>query len=104
MTGRPSVAARAGMRTIRGYQAVTAGSTPRCRFEPSCSEYTREAIELHGFGRGVWMGIRRVGRCHPWHPGGFDPVTLPATVPATGADGDPVRQPNTRSEAGGSSA
>ncbi len=103
MTDQPSVVARAGIRAIRGYQVVMAGTTPRCRFEPSCSEYTREALELHGFGRGVWMGIRRVGRCHPWHPGGFDPV-MPAIQPATGADGDAVRQPNVRSEAGGTPA
>jgi putative membrane protein insertion efficiency factor len=77
MSTRPSVAARAGMRMIRGYQTVMAGSTPRCRFAPTCSEYTREAIEVHGLGRGVWMGVRRVGRCHPWHPGGYDPVARP---------------------------
>jgi len=104
MTDHPSVAARAGMRAIRGYQVVMAGSAPRCRFEPSCSEYTREAIELHGFTRGVWMGIRRVGRCHPWHPGGFDPVTLPASAPAIGAADEPARLPNVRSGSGGSSA
>jgi putative membrane protein insertion efficiency factor len=78
---RPSLAARAGIRAIRGYQVVMAGSSPRCRFAPSCSEYTREAIEVHGLGRGVWMGVRRVGRCHPWNPGGYDPVTRPVHDP-----------------------
>ncbi len=45
-----------------------------CRFYPSCSEYTMEAIKVHGFFRGVWMGARRVCKCHPRHPGGSDPV------------------------------
>jgi putative membrane protein insertion efficiency factor len=45
-----------------------------CRFHPSCSQYAIEAVQAHGARRGLWMAAKRVGRCHPWHEGGFDPV------------------------------
>lgn len=45
-----------------------------CRYEPSCSEYMRQAVDKYGASRGVWMGTRRLLRCHPFHPGGYDPV------------------------------
>ena len=102
MTARPSLGARAGMRAIHGYQVLMAGSTPRCRFAPTCSEYTREAIEVHGLGRGTWMGVRRIGRCHPWSAGGFDPVPAPDGGRSTAAT--PETESNARSVWKGSSA
>ena len=47
---------------------------PRCRFHPSCSEYASEALQRHGLSTGLWLALRRLSRCHPWHPGGVDPV------------------------------
>ncbi len=55
---------------------------PRCRFAPSCSEYAMTAIARHGALRGSWLAARRVGRCHPFHPGGFDPVPEVETPPS----------------------
>jgi uncharacterized protein len=62
---------------IRAYQLVLSPLLgPRCRFYPSCSHYAIEAIESHGALRGAWMSAKRICRCHPFNPGGFDPVPL----------------------------
>jgi hypothetical protein len=45
-----------------------------CRFAPSCSEYAREAVEKYGALKGSWLAVKRILRCHPYHPGGYDPV------------------------------
>ena len=60
---------------VRFYQrAISPVFPPRCRFEPSCSAYAVEAIEVHGAGRGTWLTVRRLAKCAPWHPGGVDLV------------------------------
>ena len=63
-----------GVRLIRLYRLVFAFVPSSCRFEPSCSRYTEQAIQKYGLWRGSWMGAKRIGRCHPWNPGGYDPV------------------------------
>jgi uncharacterized protein len=63
------------MRLIRLYQATISQVVPSsCRFYPSCSQYGYEAIQKYGALRGSWMAVKRIGRCHPFHPGGYDPV------------------------------
>lgn len=65
----------AALLVIRFYQRWASPSLPAaCRFEPSCSRYAQEAIERHGLARGGWLALRRLGRCHPLHAMGFDPV------------------------------
>lgn len=56
------------------YRRTALVRTPRCRFAPTCSEYASEAISVHGPVRGTGLALRRVGRCHPWNPGGVDHV------------------------------
>lgn len=58
----------------RGYQILLSPLLGRhCRFEPSCSQYFIEAVRKYGAARGAWRGLRRLLRCHPWNPGGYDP-------------------------------
>lgn len=70
---------------IRGYQILISPLLgPRCRFYPSCSHYALDAVRTHGALRGGWLALRRLGRCHPLNPGGYDPVPAapqPALAP-----------------------
>jgi uncharacterized protein len=75
-TGRTAtVPARLLMVPIAGYRRfVSPLLPPRCRFAPSCSEYALTAVAEHGAARGLWLAVKRIARCHPFNPGGFDPV------------------------------
>ena len=60
---------------VRGYQLLLRPVLPPvCRFTPSCSQYMIDALRRHGVVKGMWLGIRRICRCNPWHHGGYDPV------------------------------
>lgn len=60
---------------LKGYKILISPLLPSaCRFYPTCSEYMMEAVSKHGAVRGVWLGLKRLGRCHPFHSGGYDPV------------------------------
>ncbi|MBW3577243.1 MAG: membrane protein insertion efficiency factor YidD [Actinobacteria bacterium] len=71
---RPSLVARALLAVIAAWRATAPFRRPTCRFFPSCSQYAAEAIRRYGAIRGGWAAVRRLGRCHPWNPGGVDPV------------------------------
>lgn len=69
------LAREAAILLLKGYKKfISPLLPPMCRFEPTCSVYTREAIERYGVIRGSWMGARRLVRCHPLNEGGWDPV------------------------------
>lgn len=61
---------------VRAYQTVFSPLLPAntCRFYPTCSHYSIEALEKHGATKGIWLAMRRIGKCHPFHEGGYDPV------------------------------
>jgi putative membrane protein insertion efficiency factor len=69
-----SIPARVLALPIRCWRLVSRILAPRCRFSPSCSQYALDALAAHGAWRGTGLAIRRVSRCHPWNPGGLDPV------------------------------
>ena len=69
-----SLPARAAHALVRAYQWAFSWRVSPCRYVPSCSSYALEALEVHGFVRGTWLSLRRLGRCHPWGSHGHDPV------------------------------
>ena len=92
MTARPSPLGRVLLLLVRGYRLLLSPLLPaRCRFAPSCSRYALDAIETHGALRGGWLAVRRVVRCHPFHPGGHDPVPPARRAGENGTDPVPAR-------------
>ncbi len=70
-----SIVARVVILMIRGYQVTFSPLLPSaCRYQPTCSHYALEAVERYGALKGAWLGAKRILRCHPFHPGGYDPV------------------------------
>ena len=66
---------RSAMFLVRGYKALISPMLPpSCRFTPTCSSYALTSLERYGVIRGGWLAVKRIGRCHPWNPGGYDPV------------------------------
>lgn len=59
---------------IKVYQSISKYTPPVCRFTPTCSEYMRQAIVKYGVLKGGWLGVKRICKCHPFHPGGYDPL------------------------------
>ena len=89
---RPTLAARLVMLPVHAWRLISRWLPPHCRFHPSCSTYALEALTGPGARRGSWLAAKRLGRCHPWHPGGLDPVPDPAKHHAAVSDTN-VRSP-----------
>lgn len=94
-TPRASLFARILMLPIRAYRLVSVHLPPRCRYHPSCSAYALEALDRHGAAKGSWLAVKRVGRCHPWHDGGLDPVPPVSNRRSRPRRGDHDPRPNT---------
>ncbi len=83
---------------VRFYQLAISPWTPAaCRFTPTCSAYAIDALHEHGAGRGLWLAVRRIARCHPWGGYGYDPVPGGARS-AEGSEGTPVVRSSVTSE------
>ncbi len=84
---------------IRVYQLTLSRMLgPVCRFEPSCSRYSVRCLELHGAFRGSWLTFRRLMRCHPFHPGGYDPPPLPPGMAAEAPADGPAPAPGANTD------
>lgn len=89
--GRSTMFPRLLTGLIRLYQrAISPLLPPACRFTPTCSEYAVQAIEAYGSGKGSWLALKRLGRCHPWGGSGYDPV--PPCDHSTAATTRPVKE------------
>lgn len=62
------------VKLISLYQKISSLTPPVCRFTPTCSEYTKQALQKYGVFKGLWLGLKRVVKCHPFHEGGYDPL------------------------------
>jgi putative membrane protein insertion efficiency factor len=86
---RPTAGARVLIALLAGYRRfISPMLAPRCRFYPSCSAYALEAVQVHGALRGSWLAVARLGRCHPFHSGGIDPVPPPRAAAQAQRGGD----------------